>query len=116
MDGTLDSTFSGDGKTTTSFTNGLDYADDVALEVGGKIVVAGSADYFGASRFALARYHPDGTLDTSFSGDGRVTTNFTPGWDGAFDVEIQEADGNIVAAGGAGNRGAKFALARYLAN
>jgi hypothetical protein len=45
-----------------------------------------------------------------------VTTNFTPGWDGAFDVEIQAADGNIVAAGGAGNRGAKFALARYLAN
>jgi uncharacterized delta-60 repeat protein len=116
VDGTLDSTFSGDGKTTTSFTNGLDYADDVALEAGGRIVVAGSADYFGASRFALARYDTDGKLDTNFSGDGRVTTNFTPGWDGAFDVEIQAADGNIVAAGGAGNRGAKFALARYLAN
>jgi uncharacterized delta-60 repeat protein len=116
VDGTLDSTFSGDGKATTSFTTGLDYADDVALEAGGKIVVAGSADYFRASRFALARYDVDGTLDTTFGGDGKVTTNFTAGWDGAFDVEIQAADGNIVAAGGAGNRGAKFALARYVAN
>jgi uncharacterized delta-60 repeat protein len=115
-DGTLDSTFSADGKATTSFTTGLDYADDVALEAGGKIVIAGSADYLGKSRFALARYDTDGTLDPTFSGDGRVTTNFTPGWDGAFDVEIQAADGNIVAAGGAGNSGAKFAVARYLAN
>jgi uncharacterized delta-60 repeat protein len=114
--GTLDSTFSGDGQATTSFTTGLDYADDVALDAGGKIVLAGSADYFGPSRFALARYDTDGTLDTTFSGDGKLTTNFTPGWDGAFDLEIQAADGNIVAAGGAGNRGAKFALARYLAN
>jgi uncharacterized delta-60 repeat protein len=112
-DGTRDSTFSGDGKVTTSFTTGLDYADDVVLEPGGKIIVAGSADYFHASRFALARYDTDGVLDATFSGDGKVTTNFTTGWDGAFDVEIQ-ADGNIVAAGGAGNRGAKFALARYL--
>ena len=113
-DGSLDSTFSGDGKVTTNFTTGLDYADDVALEPGGKVVTAGSADYFGHSRFAVARYDSDGTLDTTFGGDGRVTTNFTPGWDGAYDVEIQPTDGNIVAAGGAGNRGRKFALVRYL--
>jgi uncharacterized delta-60 repeat protein len=113
-DGLLDSTFSGDGKVTTSFTTGLDYADDVALEPGGKIVTTGSADYFGHSRFAVARYDSDGTLDTTFGGDGKVTTNVTPGWDGAFDVEIQPNDGNIVAAGGAGNRGRKFALVRYL--
>lgn len=113
-DGSLDSTFSGDGKVTTNFTTGLDYADDVALEPGGKILTAGSADYFGHSRFAVARYDSDGTLDTTFGGDGKVTTNFTPGWDGAFDVEIQPTDGNIVAAGGAGNRGRKFALVRYL--
>jgi uncharacterized delta-60 repeat protein len=115
VDGTLDSSFSGDGKVTTSFTAGLDYADDVALELGGKIVTAGSADLFGHSRFAIARYNTNGTLDTTFGGDGKVTTNFTSGWDGAYDVEIQPADGNVVAAGGAGNRGRKFALVRYSA-
>jgi uncharacterized delta-60 repeat protein len=114
-DGTLDSTFAGDGKATTNFTRGLDYADDVALASDGKIVAAGTANWFGRNaRFALARYDGDGTLDTTFGGDGRVVTDFTSSFDGVFDVEIQPADGNIVAAGAAGRRGAKFALARYL--
>ena len=114
-DGTLDSTFSGDGKATTSFTRGLDYADDVALAADGKIIVAGAANFFGANpKFAVARYNGDGTLDATFGGgDGKVTTDFTSVWDGAYDVEIQATDGNIVAAGGASN-GRKFALARYL--
>jgi uncharacterized delta-60 repeat protein len=114
-DGTLDVTFSGDGKATTNFTDGLDYADDVALAADGKIVAAGTANWFGRNpRFAVARYNDDGTPDTTFSGDGKVVTNFTSSFDGAFDVEIQLADGNIVAAGVAGSGGGKFALARYL--
>jgi uncharacterized delta-60 repeat protein len=114
-DGSLDSTFDGDGKVTTSFTRGLDYADDVALAADGKIVAAGTADWFGENaRFALARYNDNGTLDPTFDTDGKVVTNFTASFDGAFDVEIQPADGNIVAAGAAGRRGAKFAVARYL--
>jgi uncharacterized delta-60 repeat protein len=114
-DGTLDDAFSGNGVTRTSFTDGLDYADDVALASDGKIVAAGTANWFGRNaRFALARYDGDGTLDTGFGGDGKVTTNFTTGFDGAFDVEIQPADGKVVAAGAAGNGGAKFAVARYL--
>jgi uncharacterized delta-60 repeat protein len=114
-DGTLDDTFSGNGVARTNFTDGLDYADDVALAADGKIVAAGTANYFGRNaRFALARYDADGTLDTAFGGDGRIVTNFTRSFDGAFDVEIQPADGKIVAAGAAGSGGAKFAVARYL--
>ena len=114
-DGTLDSTFSGDGRVRTNFTRGLDYADDVALAADGKIIVAGAANFFGANpKFALARYNGDGTRDATFGGgDGKVTTDFTSVWDGAYDVEIQATDGTIVAAGGARN-GRKFALARYL--
>jgi uncharacterized delta-60 repeat protein len=112
-DGTLDVTFGGDGKVTTNFTSELDYADDLELDADGRIVAAGSARFFGDSRFALARYNTDGTLDTAFSGDGKVTTNFTSGRDRAFNVAIQ-ADGNIVAVGRAGGGGGRFALARYL--
>ena len=50
-----------------------------------------------ASDFALARYNPNGTLDTSFSGDGKQTTDFGGG-DEANCVAIQ-ANGKIVAVG-----------------
>jgi uncharacterized delta-60 repeat protein len=113
--GGLDPSFGGgDGKVTTNFTRGLDYADDVELDTGGRIVAGGSANFFGSDpRFAVARYEADGSLDPSFGGDGRVMTNFTSGRDWAFALALQPADGRIVAAGRA--RGG-FALARYLVN
>ena len=70
----------------------------------------GSTKAAGHSRFALARFNSDGTLDASFGGDGKVTTDFSAGWDGASGVAIQ-ADGRIVVVGTAGRT--KFALARY---
>ena len=62
----------------------------------GKIVAVGDA---AAPRgdFALARYNPNGSLDTSFSGDGKQTTDFGGG-DGANGVALQ-GDGKIVAVG-----------------
>jgi uncharacterized delta-60 repeat protein len=111
-DGTLDTSFSSDGKVRTNFTGDFDTANDLAIQADGKIVAAGFAG--GANTtFALARYDTDGTLDTSFGGDGRVTTNFTAGFDAAFALAL-EADGKIVAAGLAGAADTKFALARYL--
>lgn len=115
--GTLDTTFGGDGKLTTNFTRGGDVARDVALQADGKIVAAGDAGFFGGfrARFALARYNPTGARDTTFSGDGKVTTSFSKGFDSAAGVAIQ-ADGNIVAAGRAGGSGGRFALTRFLGN
>jgi uncharacterized delta-60 repeat protein len=112
--GTLDTSFSGDGKVTTNFTPGYDYVEDVALQADGKIVVAGSAAGDGL-RFALARYNADGTLDTSFSGDGKLTTELNSGNDIATAVAVQ-GDGRIVAAGWSGPANGKdyrFALVRY---
>jgi hypothetical protein len=42
--GSLDPTFDGDGKVTTSFGDS-DTADEVAIQADGKIVAAGSAAY-----------------------------------------------------------------------
>ena len=77
--GTLDPSFSGDGKQTTSFCAGdCSGATAVAIQADGKIVVVGSraADGTGDLDFALARYKPNGSLDPSFSGDGKQTTGF----------------------------------------
>jgi uncharacterized delta-60 repeat protein len=128
-DGMLDPTFDGDGLIATAFPDSLGVeANDVALESDGMILAAGwaayeTADGF-ADRFALARYLSDGTLDTTFSGDGMVSTGFSEagysscpcGLRGAraYDVAIQ-ADGEIVALGTASGRRRRswFALARY---
>jgi uncharacterized delta-60 repeat protein len=115
--GTLDTTFGGDGRVTTDFTPDADFASRVILQADGKIVVAGQSGVFGTNTmFATARYNPDGALDSTFGDDGRVTTDFTPGDDGANAVAVQ-ADGKIVVAGGAGTEilsaNTGFALARY---
>jgi uncharacterized delta-60 repeat protein len=112
-DGSLDSTFDGDGKVTTDFDGGFDGADAVAIQGDGKIVAAGSAQVLFDTDFGLARYNADGTLDTTFDGDGKVTTDIAGDRDDAFAMAIQ-GDGKIVAAGGANVFGPfDFALARY---
>ena len=56
----------------------------MAIQPDGKIVVAGRRITPRAGwDFAVARYEPDGTLDDSFDGDGRLTTDFDDGADGA---------------------------------
>jgi uncharacterized delta-60 repeat protein len=71
--GTLDPTFGGDGKVTMRFV-GSAYASDVAIQADGKIVVVGQTN----DKFALARYNRNGTLDSTFNGDGKATTTFLP--------------------------------------
>ncbi|HKP53934.1 MAG TPA: S-layer homology domain-containing protein [Chloroflexia bacterium] len=96
-DGSLDTSFDGDGKLTTSFGLGDARLEDLAIQADGKIVAAGSAGTGSAASFAAARYNLNGSLDTSFSGDGMVTTGFPQG--GSADAVAIQADGKIVAAG-----------------
>ncbi len=100
--GDPDTGFSGDGKQRTDFLGDGDVAEAVALQSDNKIVVAGSSsDTESVGRMAVARYAAAGSLDTTFSGDGKVRTAF-PGYNSAFgnDVAVQ-ADGKIVVVGGA---------------
>jgi uncharacterized delta-60 repeat protein len=82
----------------------------VALQGDGKIVAVG----YHSGDFALGRYTLNGSLDLTFSGDGKQTTDFA-GSDIANGVAIQN-DGRIVAVGeGNGTDSTRdFALARYL--
>ena len=106
-DGSLDTTFDGDGKVVTNLGAYVDQAAAVALQPDGKIVAAGWSN----DDFAVARYNPDGSLDTSFDSDGWVTTDVTPSPDLAFDIIVQP-DGKIVAAGGSYD----FGVVRYNAD
>ncbi|MGB9179680.1 MAG: carboxypeptidase regulatory-like domain-containing protein, partial [Pyrinomonadaceae bacterium] len=106
--GDLDLTFGSNGKVTTDFGGTTDYGNVVVLQPDGKIIVAGHAitnfpntGFF--SDFTLARYNPNGTLDTTFGFNGKVTTHFNGGpYDAVDDIALQP-DGKIVAAGHAVN-------------
>lgn len=113
--GDLDPTFDADGRVTTDFGS-RDEAHAVAVQADGKVVAVGGTGPLDETDFALARYRTDGTLDPSFDGDGKVTTDFAGRSDGALAVAVQ-GDGKIVVAGVATPVGtADFAVVRYNTN
>ena len=103
-DGALDETFGVSGKVSTALGPITDIAYALALQADGKIIAAGvnfTSTGNGTRRFALARYHPDGSLDASFDGDGLVTLGFgTRSMDTIYAVAVQP-DARIVVAGSA---------------
>ncbi|MBH8576028.1 DUF4347 domain-containing protein, partial [Nostocaceae cyanobacterium CENA369] len=102
----LDNTFGNGGKVITDFGS-TDIGRSVVIQNDGKILVAGVSN----NNFAVVRYNSDGTLDTSFDTDGKVTTNLGS-TDIAYSMAVQ-ADGKILVAG---KRGNDFALVRYNSN
>lgn len=102
-DGTLDQSFGTGGRILNDF-GGLtyDFANAVALEPDGKIVVAGTAGSAeGTQYLALARYDPDGSLDPSFGTAGVVLTQI----DGAASSDayaLSVSGDGILVAGDAG--------------
>lgn len=96
-DGTLDTTFGDGGIVAIDFGSGEDVAKGVVIQPDAKILVAGRADV-GGMQFAVARLESDGSLDATFGGDGRVTTDFGAGVDLGEGIALQD-DGKIVVAG-----------------
>jgi uncharacterized delta-60 repeat protein/uncharacterized repeat protein (TIGR01451 family) len=107
--GDLDPSFDSDGKVTTDFDK-LDNGNAIAIQSDGKIVVAGTTNL--GTDFALARYNNDGSLDTSFGSNGKVTTDF--GTNDTGEAVIIQLDSKIIVAGYSGlSDNYDFALARY---
>jgi uncharacterized delta-60 repeat protein len=115
VNGTPDLSFNKTGKVTTDFGSSNAEARGVAVQSDGKIVVAGFASTDGTEKSALIRYNPDGTLDTSFGGTGKVLTLVGMSGSNATGIALQN-DGKIVSAGYAINNSGRdrdFAIVRY---
>ena len=117
-DGSLDTTFSSDGKVKSNFSSSTDeVVNAMAIDSKGRIVAAGYATVGGKQRFALARYKKDGSLDTSFSTSGKLTTDFTSSANEAATALAIDSNHRIVVGGFANIIGTgatpQFALARY---
>jgi len=113
--GALDTGFGDDGKISTAFGTGNAKAHAISIQADNKILVAGETSVGSKIDFALARYNANGTLDTSFSGDGKVTT--TVGSSSGGHAVVIQPDGKILVAGTVySGADSNFAIVRYLSN
>ena len=121
--GTPDTSFSLDGKGTVNFGPSINtaVATDVAVQPDGKTVVVGFTSDL-TSRFAVARFNFDGSLDRTFGPDqtGIALTHLGDGSSQASAVAIQP-DGKIVVVGNTRiddllGQHDEFAIARYNPN
>ena len=105
------------GRVITDFGGDFhDSAMDAALQPDGKIVVAGTSSRYPEFDMAVARYNPDGSLDTTFDGDGMVKVDFQNSDERGYAVVVQP-DGKIVVAGVSYiTTWGDFALARLCSN
>ncbi len=98
-DGSLDNSFSGDGIVIIPLEPGsYDYSNSLAIQPDGKIVVAGIISYLSTKKVAIVRLNSDGTLDTSFDGDGKIYIQAGDSNDESRDVLV-DINGKIVVAG-----------------
>ncbi|HEX8735957.1 MAG TPA: FG-GAP-like repeat-containing protein [Pyrinomonadaceae bacterium] len=112
-DGSPDNSFDNDGKLVTAFSGNDDEAYALLLQTDGKLIAAGYGSVPGFD-FALARYNPNGSLDTGFDGDGKATLDFGGSTDQGR-AAVLEPNGKIVVAGNARLAGAQpdMAIARF---
>jgi len=129
-DGSLDTSFSTDGKQLVVANTAIGYggaANDVLVQADGKILLVGHATYTttGSTEFALARLNADGSLDTGFDSDGRVLTDAavavfgsgTESFTDGIDAVVALAGGGYLVAGEVGDPSGvqRITLARYTA-
>jgi uncharacterized delta-60 repeat protein len=126
--GDLDHSFSGDGRVLTAFGD-VARATAVAFGDDNRITVAGATQSGGCSpgsppptgTAAVARYLPTGKLDGTFSGDGKVTTQFFGTGDSLplYEDMTLEEGGQVAAAGTAtlpGSGRLTVVVGKYLRN
>lgn len=116
QDGSLDLSFDTDGIALTHFGASQNFCNAFAFQSDGKIVATGFTFSGSVTLIALVRYNVDGSLDTSFDNDGKVTTDI--GSIGSMGEALKiQADGKIIVAGKTNNGSIyDFLVLRYNTN
>ena len=107
--GRLDTTFGTNGIATLSIAGDDSHLNDIIIDADDNIIAVGDGD----GDLAVARFTPDGELDTTFGTAGYVTKSF-----GATACAVAlDSAGNIVVsgvvAGGLGNYDSELLVARF---
>ncbi len=114
-DGSIDTAFGNDGRETEIITgdNYFNYYSKcIALQSDGKILQGGNAD--GLMGFALVRYNPDGSIDSSFGDSGWALAPSAGGNGNSSDNQLYglalAPDGKIIAAGYSADKNINYAF------
>ena len=111
--GTLDTSYDGDGIAVADFTGGADRGYRVAVQPDGKVLVCGyTTNPPNGQDIGIVRWNTNGSLDSTFGTGGKATITLTVGNDLATSIDVAP-DGKIVVGG---NGGADSAIVRLLAN
>ncbi len=114
--GRIDRTFAGDGKRITGFGGDDDEFFSASVLPSGKIVAVGLHIAGNTSRFAVARYLPDGSFDHSFSNDGKRLVPFETPEAEATALAVDDHGRLILAGRAASGSISHFAVARLHSN
>lgn len=115
VDGTLDPSFGNGGRLVMAFGTAISAANALVIQSDGRIVITGTA-YDGTNYSTLvARFLPNGLLDSSFGNGGSVITSIGTNSSTPSCITLQE-DGKILVAAQANMNGNDFAILRYTTN
>ncbi len=113
--GTVDSAFGEHGIVTTEFTDKWAKATSIHVYDNGAVLLGGNAhpETSDLADFALAKYHQNGIIDSSFGNNGTVLTDFGLYRNDQLTATWVFEDGRILAAG---HSSGKVGMAKYLSN
>jgi uncharacterized delta-60 repeat protein len=116
--GDLDPSFGSNGVVQTAFSTAQSFANCIAVQQDGKIILGGytiNAPF--ARDFAMIRYLADGTIDSSFGVNGKVVTTVNTSFSDYIDKIVFDAQGRILVSGCTSFEvNYKLAMARYTSN
>jgi uncharacterized delta-60 repeat protein len=111
--GTLDTTFGSSGKVIQPISSSYDDVYSLAIQPDGKILLGGFCYNGSNGDFCIARFNSNGTLDTSFGTNGKVTQPIGSSIDEGYSLVIQP-DGKILLGGACSNgSNSDFCIARF---
>ena len=99
VNGSLDNSFDADGKVITPIGFANDIGVAVAIETGGKILVAGYSEIGDNAEFAIVRYNSTGALDNSYGSFGKIIADVSNGGNDFGNAIALDTFGRAVVAG-----------------
>ncbi|CAI2765889.1 T9SS type A sorting domain-containing protein [Flavobacterium collinsii] len=111
INGTLDTTFSDDGKLLIDTKSDKDFINDLNILQDNSILLAGVTAVSNSSNSLLIKLNPDGTYKTNFGNKGIVLSNMNASNSTIQKVIVNEA--NLITVGVSSSRSANIGLAKY---